>query len=83
MSWWEKHLVTITILICIVLVGVFAEGVGEGRRREALCTNPRASFHYLGRPGVNPYTVYECDEGLRAYYDDGHKVLSESRVELK
>jgi len=81
MNGWEKFMVT--ILICIVLVFIFAVGEGEGRRREAHCTNPRKSFHYLGGPGVNPYTVYECDEGLRAYYDDGHKVLSESRVELK
>jgi hypothetical protein len=81
MSGWDKFLVT--ILICIVLVCIFAEGVCEGRRREAICTNPRDAFHYLGRSGVKPYTVYECDEGLRAYYDDGHKVLSESRVELK
>jgi hypothetical protein len=81
MSGWYKFLVT--IFICIVLVYIFAEGVANGRSESALCTNPRKSFHYLGGPGVNPYTVYECDEGLRAYYDDGHKVLSESRVELK
>ena len=45
------------------------------------CTNPIVIMNYVGGPGVKPYTVYKCNEGLRAFYDDEHEVLRESKVE--
>ena len=81
MNGWEKFLVA--ILICIVLFFIFAEGVGVGRREANDCTNPRRVANYLGRSDIKPYTVYQCDEGLRAFYDSEYVVVTESRVELK
>lgn len=81
MNGWEKFLVT--ILIGIALLFIFAEGVSVGRQRANDCTNPHRTANYLGGPDINPYTVYQCDEGLRAFYDSEYVVVTESRVELK
>ena len=73
-------LIVVTSLLFMVRLLFF--GYDEGKRVGVeRCTNPIVIMHYVGGPGVKPYTVYKCNEGLRAFYDDEHKVLRESKVE--
>jgi hypothetical protein len=69
-------------LIVALLVGIFGFGFQEGRRMvNTQCTDPSVIMNSLGRPGVKPYTVYQCNEGLRAFYDDEYQIVREVRLE--
>jgi hypothetical protein len=72
--------VLIVFTSLLFMFGLFI-GYNEGKRVGVeRCTNPIVIMHYVGGPGVKPYTVYKCNEGLRAFYDDEHEVLRESKV---
>lgn len=73
------------LLIALVLVStlvMFNFGLQEGvKMGNTQCTDPSVIVYYLGKPGVKPYTVYQCNEGLRAFYDDEYQIVREVRLE--
>ena len=75
---WVLIVVTSLLLMVRLLFFGYDEGKRVGVER---CTNPIVIMNYAGGPGVKPYTVYKCNEGLRAFYDDEHEIVRESKVE--
>jgi len=75
---WVLIVVTSLLFMVRLLFFGYDEGLRVGVER---CTNPIVIMNYAGGPGVKPYTVYKCNEGLRAFYDDEHEILRESKVE--